>query len=201
MRLSFKALAAQSFTLYYSTTTQFICNRHAFAHKCLGSRKRLTRFDPDGINSLPQTLFVREELWEDPRWSTLLLWLLLDLTLVLSDVAFEAKFRKARSLCVRFSVTALIPFTNIFYSPLATSTVWQPSKKIENSFICIYLFICLSILILMLLRMMVKYLLHILMKWRQYHIVAKFRTIDMALELVASSNVSSIDKSVIFLLV
>ena len=51
MSLSFKALAAQSFTLYYSTTTRVICNRHAFAHKCLGSRKRLTRFNPDGINS------------------------------------------------------------------------------------------------------------------------------------------------------
>ena len=51
MSLSFKALAAQSFTLNYSTTTQVICNRHAFAYKCLGSRKRLTRFNPDGINS------------------------------------------------------------------------------------------------------------------------------------------------------
>ena len=52
MSLSFKALAAQSFTLYYSTPTRVICNRHSFAHKCLGSCKRLTRFNPDGINSL-----------------------------------------------------------------------------------------------------------------------------------------------------
>ena len=53
MSLSFKALAAQSFTLYYSTTTRVICNRHALAHKCLSSRSKwLTRFNPDGINSL-----------------------------------------------------------------------------------------------------------------------------------------------------
>ena len=53
MSLSFKDLAAQSFTLYYFTTTRVICNRHALAHKCLSSRSKwLTQFNPDGINSL-----------------------------------------------------------------------------------------------------------------------------------------------------
>ena len=54
MSLSFKALAAQPFALYYSTTTRVICNRHALAHKCLSSHsKRLTQFNPDRINSQP----------------------------------------------------------------------------------------------------------------------------------------------------
>ena len=50
--LSFKALAAQSFTLYYSTTIRVICNRQALGYKCLSSHSKwLTRFNPDGINS------------------------------------------------------------------------------------------------------------------------------------------------------
>ena len=65
MSLSFKALAAQSFTLYYSITTRVICNRHAFAHKCLGSRKRLTRFNPDGINSQARALILSQFQEED----------------------------------------------------------------------------------------------------------------------------------------
>ena len=52
MSLSFKALAAQSYTLYYSTTIRVICNCQALAYKCLSSHSKwLTRFNPDGINS------------------------------------------------------------------------------------------------------------------------------------------------------
>ena len=66
----------------------------------------------------------------------------------------------------------------------------ETSKEVfEEVFIRLDLFIRLIILDLMLIWLMVKYLFHLLVKCRKHQVVAKVRATEMALKLVAMSNV------------
>ena len=59
----------------------------------------------------------------------------------------------------------------------------------DNGFIRLNLFICITILSLMLLWLMIEDILCLLVKCRKRQVLAKVREIEMALKLVASSNV------------